>query len=202
MHSSLRRLNQVLPPSAGDLPESVNWAAVEATWGSAFPRDFQEFMGIYGRGTIDNVFTIATPVDGGHMQGVLRCRELTPNISTECRIDGREVSYPAWPHNGGLIGWATTGIGIDLFWSARGDDADLWPLVIRNRRGGSAQEIPGGMAAFLVEMLGQRKNRPLDIPDIIGFPYSRFIGAREEARLEAAGVDPWEYLDEYDEVDD
>ncbi|WP_152646196.1 SMI1/KNR4 family protein [Streptacidiphilus albus] len=193
MNSSLRRLVDVLSPP-GNPQENVDWQAVERRWKVSFPRDFREFMDAYGRGTIDNVLTIATPVDGELTPGVLRCRDLTPIANTESRIDGNEFWYPAWPQMGSLVGWGTTGTGVDLFWCMRGEDPDLWPLVVRNHRGGAAKELFMGMVEFITLTLGDRHHRPFDIPDILGAPHSRFIHAEDERRLMSEGADPWEYL--------
>jgi len=201
MDVSIERLVNALP-HGGSPGESVDWDVVGQTWGGSFPEDFRAFMEVYGRGTIDNVLAIATPLDGSPTPGVLRCRDLTPTRPTECRVGGNVVTYPAWPAPGGLVGWGTTGGGLDLYWRTEGTDPGLWPVVVRNHRGGAATEHRMGVAEFLVRMLGDRPQRPADIPDILGSPHSRFIQADEERRLMSTGVDPWEYLDEFDDDDE
>ncbi len=201
MDSPVERLLSALP-NGGSSGESIDWGVVEQSWGTPFPEDFKAFMGKYGRGTIDNILAIATPMDGIRTPGVLRCRNLTPTTPIECRVERRHVTYPAWPAPGSLIGWGTTGGGLDLYWCTRSEAPALWTIVVRAYHGGSAAEHRMGMVEFLVRMLGSRQQRPDNIPDILGSPHSRFIHADEESRIRRTGIDPWEYLDEFDATED
>ncbi|WP_107436420.1 hypothetical protein [Streptomyces hyaluromycini] len=58
------------------------------------------------------------------------------------------------------------------------------------------------MAEFVVRMLGDPIDRPADITGIPGHPHSRYLNARDEAALDDAGEDPWEYLDDFRDAQD
>ncbi|MFR9797224.1 hypothetical protein ACL02U_15135 [Streptomyces sp. MS06] len=60
MHSAVRELQRLLPPPSAGV-EVLSWGEVRAEWGTGFPRDYRDFMEVYGRGSIDNLIVVATP---------------------------------------------------------------------------------------------------------------------------------------------
>ncbi|MGW4893176.1 hypothetical protein ACWEQL_13055 [Kitasatospora sp. NPDC004240] len=77
-------------------------------------------------------------------------------------------------------------------------------MVVR-RYGGEEKltEHPPGMAEFLVRLLQEAGFLPVEERDVFGAPRSTFVHRREEERLNAEGIDPWECLDDlYEELDD
>ncbi|MFG2959326.1 hypothetical protein ACGF5O_37090 [Streptomyces sp. NPDC048291] len=196
MHPSVRRLAQVLtPPTTGF--GSLAWDTVEASWGTAFPSDYRDFIEVYGPGGIDDVISVATPESRTGEPGVLTVRKMTPARARTCRTFNGERQFSAWPAPGALLGWGVTPIGFDLFWRVTGADPDDWPVVVSAQRDSKAFEFPFGMAEFLVRMLGDTRDRPLGLRGILGHPHSRFVRAQEEHALLSSGQNPWEYLDEY-----
>ncbi|MFR9797225.1 hypothetical protein ACL02U_15140 [Streptomyces sp. MS06] len=122
---------------------------------------------------------------------------MTPAVGVDYETFHGKRHFPAWPAPGALLGWGVTPIGYDLLWRVTGDDPDDWPVVVVGHREGWAYELPYGMAEFFVRMLGDSRGRPVDLRDILGHPHSRFLSAGEQRALEAAGQDPWEYVDEF-----
>ncbi|MFF7474110.1 hypothetical protein [Streptomyces sp. NPDC008092] len=196
MHPSVRRLTQILtPPTTG--VDSLAWGSIEAAWGTAFPSDYRDFMGVYGPGGIDDVMSIAAPENRTEEPAVLTVRRTTPSVARTCRTFFGERHFPAWPAPGALLGWGVTPVGFDLFWRTTGSDPDEWPVVVAANRDDRAYEFPCGMAEFLVRMLGDPLERPMGLRGILGRPHSRFVRAQEEHALLSSGQYPWDYVDEF-----
>ena len=182
MHPMVSRLAELLPPPLTPV-EPRSWEEVQAGPEAVLPRDFRDFVDTYGYGVLDDVLS------------VLPVRGLPAEAEGEFRTFRGVVRFPAWPADGALLGWGTTPVGHDLFWRRSGDDPDAWPVVVVERRAGTAVEPGCCMAEFVVRMLGDRLDRPADISAIPGHPHSRYLNTRDAAALEDAGEDPWEYLD-------
>ncbi|MGY5010619.1 hypothetical protein ACWCY6_21490 [Streptomyces sp. 900105755] len=195
IHPAVRSLTELLPPPPAGV-DAPSWSDVRTSWGTAFPRDYRDFMRVYGPGDIDNVIAVATP-ENRHEPGYLTVRRVTPETGVKFRTFYGERNFPAWPALGSLIGWGATPIGYDLMWRVSGNDADDWPVVLAGYRDGAAYEFPYGMAEFLVRMLGDPVDRPTDLPGVLGHPHSRFLSVPEERTFRAARQDPWEYVDEF-----
>ena len=195
MHGSVHRLTEILaPPAAGGEP--VDWASVATVWGTVFPRDYRDFLAVYGQGSIDDVVSVATPEDRAGEPGVLTMRRVTPSVRRTCRTYYGERRFPAWPAPGALLGWGVTPIGFDLFWRVTGSDPDDWPVVVAATRDDRAFEFPYGMAEFLLRLLGDPLERPLGLRGILGSPHSRFLPGAQEHALLSSGRNPWEYVDD------
>ncbi|MGY5010618.1 hypothetical protein ACWCY6_21485 [Streptomyces sp. 900105755] len=190
------RLTRLLPPPRTAV-QPQPWEETRATYGTTMPRDFQDFVGAYGYGTLDNVLSVFAPGKWGQeipdpamsaspsvAEGVLRTFQGTVRVS-------------AWPAEEALLSWGTTPVGYDLFWRRRGSDPDLRPVVVVGHRSGTALELPRTMAEFVVRMLGDPSDRPADITGNAGHPHSRYLNTRDEAALDDAGENPWEYLDDF-----
>ncbi|MFC0551658.1 hypothetical protein ACFFHJ_12275 [Planotetraspora thailandica] len=196
MHPAVRQLTQILPPPLAEV-EVLAWDDIQAEWGTAFPRDFRDFMDIYGQGSIDDLVAVAPPENRAGEPGVRTVRRVAPGVESEFHTFYGEVVFPAWPAPGSLLRWGVTPIGYDLMWRVTGGDPDEWPVVVAGYRPRFAFEFPYGMAEFLVRMLGDRLERPTNLPGIVGYPHSRFLSDQEEGALQAAGQDPWAYLDDF-----
>lgn len=195
MHPAVQRLAQMLPPPSAGV-DTLPWDDIEARWGTAFPRDYRDFMNVYGAGGIDGIIAVATP-ENRDEPGYLTVRLMTPTVASEHWTFYGKRHFPAWPAPGSLLGWGVTPVGYDLMWRVSGGDPDDWPVVLVGYREGAAYEYPFGMAEFLARMLGDPADRPADLPGVLGHPHSRFMPAREEYAALAAGQDPTEYVDRF-----
>ncbi|MFR9797223.1 hypothetical protein ACL02U_15130 [Streptomyces sp. MS06] len=196
MNEMVRRLTTLLPPpSAG--AEPLPWEEAQAVHGTALPQDFRDFVDTYGYGSLDDVLRVCPAGGRGGEVDDPAVRGLPSTVEGEFRTFHGTVRFPPWPAEGALLSWGTTPVGYDLFWRKRGNDPDTWPVVIVGYRSGTAVELSCGMAEFLVRMLGDPLDRPVGITGIPGHPHSRYLSVREEADLEDAGEDPWEYLDDF-----
>ncbi|MCG6499900.1 SMI1/KNR4 family protein [Kitasatospora sp. A2-31] len=193
-----------MPPheGAGDL---VDWDEAETALGVPLPGDFRDFLTVYGVGTIDNRLEIAS-LEAGESDRV-DIPAMTRHASGDRGTEESGARRPLRPEPGSLIGWGrlksygdTYGL---LYWRMDGPDPDLWPVVVRKHGVEGFTEHPRGMADFLGRLLQDAGSLPWDQRDVFGAPHSRFVHRREEERLNAEGIDPWEYLDDlYEELDD
>ncbi|MGV9269544.1 hypothetical protein ACWDRR_33360 [Kitasatospora sp. NPDC003701] len=200
----MRSLIGMMPPHDGS-GDVVDWDSVEEALGASLPSDFRDFVAVYGAGSIDDQVEIAS-LEAGESDRV-DIPTMTLRASSERWIEETGSDYPLWPEPGSLIGWGrlksygqTYGF---LYWRSAGPDPDRWPVVVWKRGGEGFVEHPYGMAEFLVRTLQEAGSLPLERRDVFGAPHSRFVHQREEERLNAEGIDPWEYLDDlHEELDD
>ena len=202
MTRPLARLRVLLPapdPAATERA-AVDWAAVTSSLGVRLPRDYRDFIDVYGPGTIDDQLDIAAPLGPGDDFDAPSVLELTPKPSSTNWLKATGSEYPLWPEPGALLAWGRYRAEDDtygfLYWLTVGDDPDAWPVVTWKRAPGRFVQHPPGMAAYLARALVEGPTMPYDYRDVFGAPDSRFISVREQKRLRAAGEDPWEYLEE------
>ena len=195
-HDMVSRLTELLPPPEAGV-ERRSWEWTQAAFGTVLPRDFRDFVDTYGYGSLDGLLGVRPPGGRGRAVEDPAVREPSPVAEQELRTFHGPVRFPPWPAEGALLSWGTTSVGYDLFWRRQGDDPDTWPVMVVGYRSGTALELPCGMAEFLVLMLGDPLDRPSDITGIAGHPHSRYLDVRTEEEREAAGDDPWEYLDDF-----
>ncbi|MFF2077881.1 hypothetical protein ACFVXG_24375 [Kitasatospora sp. NPDC058162] len=204
MHPAVEELVGLMPPHDGS-GDVVDWSSIEELFGVVLPSDFRDFIAVYGAGVIDDQLEIASPT--GEESGGADMLAMTPRVSSLRWLEESGSGYPLWPESGSLICWGrlksygeTYGF---LYWRSVGTDADRWPVVLWRRDRQGFVEHPGGMAEFLVRLLRESCSLPLDRRDLFGFPHSRFINWREEARLSSENIDPWQYLEDlHEELDD
>ncbi|MET7473263.1 hypothetical protein ABZT17_02690 [Streptomyces sp. NPDC005648] len=190
------RLTRLLPPPRNGV-EPQPWEEFRAAYGTAMPLDFQDFVDTYGYGSLDDVLSVFPPGKRGQEIPDPAMGALPSVAESEFRTFHGPVRFPPWPAPGALLAWGTTPVGYDLFWRRLGSDPDRWPVVVVGHRAGTALELPCTMVEFVIRMLGDPIDRPADITGIPGHPHSRYLNARDEAALDDAGEDPWEYLDDF-----
>ncbi|MGW5634965.1 SMI1/KNR4 family protein [Streptomyces sp. NPDC003832] len=178
-------LSSVMPSHSG-AGDAVDWATVEASWGSPFPADFKKFMAEYGEGTIDDYLSVllAEP-RGGFDDGpvYMGMAEESRNAEETWRD---EVPPPR------LVSWGLDSSADILCWRADGDDPDKWPVVVWSRGNARWYEYPGGMAEFLCRVFRAEFDRcPLGDLSLWGNGSPRFLHRDEEKRLRDSGIDPW-----------
>lgn len=170
-------------PGAG---ETVDWDAVEASWGTAFPSDFKEFMAEYGAGTIDDYLSVLLAEPRGGFGGV----PAYMGMAEESR--NAEDMWRSGSCTPRLITWGLDSSADILCWRADGGDPDRWPVMVWSRHGGRWSEYPGGMTEFLCRVFRAEFDRcPLGDLSLWGAASPRFLHREEQQRLRDLGIDPW-----------
>lgn len=185
---TLRRL--MPPPAETDTP--ADWARLEESWGTKFPSDYQQFMALYGAGTVGDYLAILEP----------QARADGPGSGTDGMVRETATAEFTWaktrksPQLAGanpvLLAWAVDSSADILCWDGSGEDPDDWPVLVFNRDDMIWQRYECRMVDFLVRVLRSDFDEcPLGGLNLWGIGSTRFLTPREEKRLLRAGLDPW-----------
>jgi hypothetical protein len=150
----LERLVRLLPPPTQ--PEHVparEISRLEAEIGRSLPSDYRWFLETYGSGSIGGDLAVFTP------SSVVEARRFTPQqerIGDWLRLVKErrpgEVPFPIWPEPGGLLAWGGTDSGVMCLWLTSNDDADQWPIVLRDAHRSEWFTHRGPMSWFLGDL--------------------------------------------------
>ncbi|MEU8574856.1 SMI1/KNR4 family protein [Streptomyces asoensis] len=182
-------LRQLMPshPGAGD---AVDWIAVERSWGTGFPRDYREFIALYGAGAVDDYLCLLLP-EPRAPEGV---EPAFQGMETETlnALDLWQHKAPAGSGRSGLIAWGVDSSADILCWRVIEGDPDAWPVVVWNQDDGAWLEYRCGFAEFLCRVFrAQFDACPLGSTGLWGNASPRFLHHDEESRLRGRGLDPW-----------
>ncbi|MFE5734908.1 hypothetical protein ACFQ7A_28860 [Streptomyces sp. NPDC056528] len=189
--TDVETLRQLMPPRAA--PEApVDWAAVEASWGTEFPSDYRAFMEVWGPGAIDGFFQIQAPEPkaeepaspyGGMLLETLTAEDVWTSSGKEPALEGTRPR---------LISWGSDAAADIVCWDASDDDPSAWPVLVYNRGKGVWQRHDCGMVEFLVRVLrAEFPANPLSDLSLWGRHPARLLSESEEERLLEQGLDPW-----------
>src|SRR5262249_22787510 len=149
---SIRELTALVkPPSRPtDVPKRPAWKPVEKLIGTAFPKDFKNFIAAFGSGTLGHFVIVLNPfsqVEGFEFfsgAGLL-CDTLRTLEEFE---GGRQVPFDVHPARPGLLPWGGDENGNGLYWLTDGKP-DTWPCVVGEGRGKPWQKFDLPMTSFL-----------------------------------------------------
>jgi hypothetical protein len=141
----------VAPP---DMPVAAtgDWKWVEAHLGLVFPRDYKEFLRIYGAGVLCDLFEIVSP-----FQLIDPPRDFWVNWAgfyKSMEMHGEHIPYPVYPESPGLLPCGSYGTVDVINWHTCGDPDD-WPIVYYDRDYGFFQTQQGLVAFLLSALQGQ-----------------------------------------------
>ncbi|WP_190132388.1 SMI1/KNR4 family protein [Streptomyces mashuensis] len=172
--------------------EVIDWGAVSAAWGTRFPDDYVDFMGVYGEGVMSEHLYILHPLstagDATHCQ-------MRQETATACAVAARLGDVAGLPKGSPypLIAWGvTTGPDI-LCWVTEDSDPNSWPVAVFGRHTEAPVALYDcGMVEFLRSLLhGAFPVCPVSGAELWGRRDVKFLHWREQKRLWAAGVNPW-----------
>lgn len=182
-------LRQLMPahPGAGD---AVDWTAVEHSWRTGFPRDYQEFITLYGEGAVDDYLSFLLP-EPRTAEGVEPTYQ-GMEAETLNALDFWQDRAPEGSEQSGLIAWGVDSSADILCWRVTDSDPDAWPVVVWNQDDAAWLEYPCGLVEFLCRVLRAEFDEcPLGSVNLWDNASPRFLHHDEEARLRSQGLDPW-----------
>jgi hypothetical protein len=144
-------LMRVAPPPAQPVACAGDWDAVQRELGTALPADYRGLIERYGYGTFRDFlhlfapFVAACPMTASVRRTLEADRELAASFP--------EDALPLFPDPGGLLPWASTDNGDQVYFRTSGAP-DAWTVVVRNPRDGHTYSHPGGSVDFLAAWLG------------------------------------------------
>jgi SMI1-KNR4 cell-wall len=142
------------PPQPVDVPEPDQRSRLESEIGRSLPSDYWWFLETYGSGSIGGDLAVFTPSSGVEGRQFAAQQE---RIGGHLRLVNEhrpgEVPFPIWPEPGGLLAWGGTDSGVMCLWLTSHDDADQWPIVIRDAHRSEWFTHRGPMSWFLSDVL-------------------------------------------------
>lgn len=129
--AELSHLLSCIGPTCGD---AFDWKGLEAVYGRALPSDYRQFIGIFGRGTIEQLVVVRGPATGRPEWEGIRVDTLVPEMLRDTADDWRMRSQ------NGLYAWRTCLFGPTLRRRTRWPGSPRTPIRTAGR-------LPFGRAA-------------------------------------------------------
>lgn len=169
MDPNVHDLTRVMtPPRQGG--EEVDWVHIEREFHIPFPRDFRDFVRIFGAGSLDDYLAILAPVPGNNYIDLIQSsRNFLETLNGVREALPAEMIYPLESRVGGLVKWAGNEDGDLCFWIASGVDPNAWKVAVYSRTFNDWTEYDCGFAAFLVRIVTREIDSPFARSD---FPSS------------------------------
>ena len=140
---------------AGTAGTPATWDEVEARLGKRLPADYKAFIDRYGTGSIGDFLWVLTPATENPFLNFFEKGNVMLDGYRQLRASWpREYPHTAYPEEGGLLPWAVSDNGDELYWLTEGDP-DQWPTVIVSR-GVPHEEYRMPMGDFLAGLITRR----------------------------------------------
>jgi hypothetical protein len=151
----IEMLRQIVPPP--DRPSEVGsadeWEVVERALGLGLPSDYRDFVFTYGSGLFARFYRIYNPF------AVSKYTAFYPSVERVCaaarelkREWPREIPYPIYPEQPGLLPWGNDENGNNYYWLTDGAP-DSWLILSDEVRGEGFKEHKCTMTEFLTKIL-------------------------------------------------
>ncbi len=130
------KLIKILPPpkfpqKTGDKEQ---WGEFFGILGTGLPTDYVKFIETYGTGGIDNFLWILTPfVNDENVNYLGRQKEMMNSYIQSKKSFPQYYKHNVYPSSGGILPWAYTDNGDELYWLTDGKP-DEWKIVVYESR--------------------------------------------------------------------
>jgi hypothetical protein len=152
---AIDRLLAQFPPAADSIERGVEdgWPDMQARVGSVLPRDYKDFINAYGSACVNRFLRIHNPFSERPFVNLHYqiARTLSAWRTLKAEHGATICPYPLWFEPGGLLPWATTDNGDELFWLTTGHP-DQWTVLFRGR-GGEDERFAGSMVELVFAFL-------------------------------------------------
>ncbi|MFG2103563.1 hypothetical protein ACGFJ5_23535 [Micromonospora echinaurantiaca] len=125
-------LRRLMPPSA-ETDTLADWARLEEFFRRKFPSDYQQFMTLYGAGTVGNYVAILEPQTRAAGPGLGPDGMVRETATAELTWAKVQKSPELTGANPVLIAWGVDSSADILCWDGSGKDPDAWPVLVFNR---------------------------------------------------------------------
>jgi hypothetical protein len=195
VRNELRQLRGIvsLLHEGGASGDVVDWDTAAVALGvTSFPGDYQEFVSIFGAGSIEESLfvwiprpgTVGVPLTVGRLpDAALRSKSTNvwqdPSEGSRYRLDD-------------MLVWGQTNSADSLCWVTSDPDPDRWPVAVWERQGGGWKVHDCGITEFLLRLLrSDFPECPVSDEALWGIQSARFLNIRDEERFLDAGENPW-----------
>ncbi|MDQ0233131.1 SMI1/KNR4 family protein [Metabacillus malikii] len=149
------KLFKILPPP--EIPQKTGdkekWLRFFDTLGTELPSDYVKFIETYGTGGIDNFLWILTPfVNDENVNYLGRQKEMTDAYIQSKENFPQYYKHDVYPSSGGIIPWAYTDNGDELYWLTDGKP-DEWKIVVYESRSPENYTYSLTMVEFLYQVI-------------------------------------------------
>lgn len=144
-----------LPGSPKETDE-LEWDRIERALGVDLPRDYKDFVSIYGTGSIGHFLWVFNPssknrsLNGEAIRYFLTSYE---NLKHDLPAD---YIRPAFPSVNSFLPFAVTDNGDTLVWILNGMHSDSWKVGIMSSNQSNEEIFELGFVAFLVQLLDKK----------------------------------------------
>jgi len=151
----LDKLIKILPPP--EFPQKTGdkeqWGEFFGALGTELPTDYVKFIGIYGTGGIDNFLWILTPfVNDENVNYLGRQKEMKDSYIQSKKNFPQYYKHDVYPSSGGILPWAYTDNGDELYWLTDGKP-DEWKIVVYESRSPENYTYSLTMVEFLYQII-------------------------------------------------
>jgi hypothetical protein len=152
---TIGQLRAVIPPPDAISPGRVTpWSELEIALGTALPPDYQQLVDIYGVGCFGDFLWVFVPQCGNpHLELAEQIRRTIWAQDYLRRNSTEVIPYPIFPEPEGLLPFAVTDNGDELYWVTEGAPAEWW-VVANESRSPEWYEFRGDMTTFLAQVFG------------------------------------------------
>lgn len=151
----MEKLLEILSPpvSPHNIGNKQAWEDFINTLGTELPSDYKKFIETYGTGGIDNFIWILTPFVNDENVNFLKRKKDISEAYLQLKHDFPEYyKHNIFPVNGGLLPWAFTDNGDELYWLTEGEP-DNWKIVVYETRSFENYMYSLTMTQFLYRIL-------------------------------------------------
>ena len=147
------------PPKKMQIKEkSKGWISIEKEIGTALPADYKWFIETYGSGEIGNFVKLWNPFLSNKYQNLIervkehlkRLRLIRSSLPEE--VWEKEVPYPLYPENEGLLPFGSSINGDVFYWQTKGIP-DEWHIIINQVRSPIYEYHPTNLTNFLYMLM-------------------------------------------------
>lgn len=158
---SILALQRVLAPPLKPhcaVRDEAAWQTLEQQHQLIFPSDFKQFIGVYGTGTIVDFITIFNPFSTYESANFFHNMNFV--LPNERRF--QQIPLPLYPEPNGLLPFANTYDGDNLWWQTTGAP-DEWHTVITRVKSDEYERYPLTMTEFFTNLIAHDPDPKKDI---------------------------------------
>ncbi|MDG5471415.1 SMI1/KNR4 family protein [Jeotgalibacillus sp. ET6] len=165
----MEELSKILPPpkTPQKTGDKEQWRKFFGTLGTELPSDYVKYIETYGTGGIDHFLWILTPfANDKNVNYLCRQKEIAVAYIQSKRNFPQYYKHDVYPSNGGLLPWAYTDNGDELYWLTDGKP-DEWKIVVYESRSLENYTYSLTMVEFLSQIITKElrcKAFPDDFP--------------------------------------
>jgi hypothetical protein len=151
----MEKLIRIIPPPENPLNtgSNVDWENFITNLGTDLPSDYKKFIETYGTGGIDNFLWILTPfVSDENINFLKKQKELSDAYLQSKQNFPQYYKHDVFPQKGGLLPWAYTDNGDELYWLTDGEPFN-WKIIVYESRSPENHTYSLTMTEFLYQIL-------------------------------------------------